>query len=317
VTLDKNELETKRLEDNYLEYPKRSYGMDHDLYDWSMLSERKPVQWPNDKKLVLWVNLNLQFFPLNQQNNAVAVPGGMKMPYPDLRHFSLRDYGNRVGVYRLFKALDKYGVKPTIAINGSLVERAPYLMDMVKERGDEVIAHGWQMDMLHTGDLTLDTENKRIQRCIETLQNRFKKPINGWLSPGRLQTKNTPELLAQNDITYMCDWVNDDMPYVFNTQKGELTALSLSNELDDFFILSSNLHSENSYAEQIEDACDFLLEEAKNEGGRILALNVHPWLLGQPHRISAFEQILKHITSNKEVWSASAQDIVKTWKEQQ
>ncbi|MFA3791261.1 polysaccharide deacetylase family protein [Aliiglaciecola sp. SL4] len=304
------------LDDSYLQYTKRRYGMDHDLYDWSMLSQRKPIVWPKQKKLALWVNINVQFFPLNQRDNPVPVPGGMKMPYPDLRHFSLRDYGNRVGIFRLFKALDKFNIKPTIAVNGAMVERAPYLMDVIKERGNEVIAHGWQMDMLHHGDVSPKDEASWIVKSVETLRERFDQPVTGWLSPGRLQSENTPKLLKQNGIDYMCDWVNDDLPYAFRTETGELTAMPLSNELDDFFILQNNLHSEDSYAEQIEDACDLLLSEAQTQGGRLLALNIHPWMLGQPHRIACFEKALEHISSQDGVWSASASEIYQNWQSQ-
>ncbi len=305
------------LDDTYLEYPMRRYGMDHELYEWSMLTERAPVNWPQGKKLALWVNVNLQLFPLNQRQNPVAVPGGMTMPYPDLRHFSLRDYGNRVGIFRLFKALDKFNIKPTVAINGSMVERAPYLMDFIRDRGDEVIGHGWQMDMLHHGQVEREEEAEWVKRSLDTLRQTFEQPIRGWLSPGRIQSPNTPELLAENDIDYMCDWVNDDMPYPFSTASGGLTAMPLSNELDDFFILCNNLHSEDSYAEQIEDTCDFLLQEASEQGGRLLALNIHPWLLGQPHRIASLERILAYISAKPEVWSAPAGVICDSWKQQQ
>ena len=88
------------LDKNYLEYPHRSHGMDHNRYDWQMLAQQKPVVWPNNKKLALWINVPLQFFPLDQKGDPFKVPGGMTMPYPDLRHYSLRDYGNRVGIYR-------------------------------------------------------------------------------------------------------------------------------------------------------------------------------------------------------------------------
>ena len=305
------------LDKEYLQYPQRHYGMDHDLYDWSMLTERPAVCWPEGKKLALWVNLNIDFFPLNQRANPTGVPGGMKMPYPDLRHFSLRDYGNRIGIYRLFKALDKFEVKPTIAINGAMVERAPYLMDMIKERGDEVLGHGWQMDMLHHGEVPIDEERQWVTRSLDTLREQFEQPVCGWLSPGRLQSANTPTLLKEQGITYMCDWVNDDMPYRFNTSRGALTALPLSNELDDFFILNNNLHSEDSYAEQVMDACDYLLTEANEQGGRILALNIHPWMLGQPHRIALLERALAHISGHQEVWNASASEILDVWTAQQ
>ena len=111
------------LDKAHLEYPKRGYGMDHDRYAWSQLSERSPIQWPGGKKLALWINVCVQFFPLNQQGKPFPVPGGMTMPYPDLRHFSLRDYGNRVGIVRILNALDQSGLNASFAINGELAER--------------------------------------------------------------------------------------------------------------------------------------------------------------------------------------------------
>lgn len=306
------------LDKTYLEYPQRRYGMDHDLYSWTMLSDRPAVVWPNGAKLAVWVNVNLQHFPLNQASNPVAVPGGMKMPYPDLRHYSLRDYGNRVGIFRIFQALDKAGITPTVAINGAMVARAPYLMDFIKERGNEVIAHGWQMDQLHHGQVDVALETQWINTTLTTLRQHFEQPVNGWLSPGRFQSANTPALLKAQGIDYMCDWVNDDLPYAFNTGAGNITAMPLSNELDDFFILTNNLHSEDSYAEQLIDACDFLLQEAEQSGGgRLLALNIHPWLLGQPHRIACFEQVLRHLTSKSAIWNASAAAIRQSWLQQQ
>lgn len=309
--------EHKTLDDSYLHYPQRSYGMDHSLYDWSMLTDRKAVTWKNDAKVAVWVNLNLQFFPLNQAKTVVPVPGGMKMPYPDLRHFSLRDYGNRIGVYRIFDALDKYNIEATIAINGTLVDRAAYLMDMIKERGHDLIGHGWQMDHLHTGDIDKAEETEWVSATIDKLANRFQKPIRGWLSPGRLQTVNTANILADSGIDYLCDWVNDDMPYAFRTETKSITAMPLSNELDDFFIIGSNLHSEDSYAQQAIDAFDMLYAEAEEYGGRMLALNIHPWLMGQPHRIASLERIFSHINSKTDVWSASATEIHECWQDQQ
>ncbi|NVK56270.1 MAG: polysaccharide deacetylase family protein [Alteromonadaceae bacterium] len=305
------------LDKSYLQYPHRHYGMDHKLYDWSMLTDRPAVAWPDGKKLALWINLNIDFFPLNQRSNPVAVPGGMKMPYPDLRHYSLRDYGNRIGIYRLFKVLDQFGIKPTIAINGAMVQRAPYLMDLIKDRGDEVIGHGWQMDMLHHGDVNIEEERQWITDSLSVLRERFDQPVTGWLSPSRLQSVNTPQLLKEQGVSFMCDWVNDDMPYQFTTSAGEITALPLSNELEDFFILNNNLHSEDSYAQQIIDAGDYLLNEATEQDGRILALNIHPWMLGQPHRIASLEQVLRHICGMSSIWNATASDILACWTLQQ
>ncbi|TQV81241.1 polysaccharide deacetylase family protein [Exilibacterium tricleocarpae] len=305
------------LDDNYLQYPQRRYGMDHDRYTWSMLADRKPVTWPGGKKIALWVNVALQFFPLNQRGQPFKAPGGMTMPYPDLRHFTLRDYGNRVGIYRFFQAFDQYGVKPTMAINTRLAERAPYLLEQILSRGDEIVCHGWHMDALHYGGQDPTEEAEQVERAVTRLRQLSGRAVRGWISPARNESEQTPDLLAANGIEYFCDWVNDDMPYPFTTRNGVLTAMPLSMELEDRFILMNNLHSEDAYKEQVIDAFDFLLEEAQREGGRILSLSIHPWMLGQPHRIGRLEQVLAYITGHNSVWSATAGEILDAFNVQQ
>jgi peptidoglycan/xylan/chitin deacetylase (PgdA/CDA1 family) len=302
------------LDPGYLDYPQRRYGMDHDLYDWSMLTDRQPVQWPDGKALALWVNVALQYFPLNQQGKPFPPPGGMSTSYPDLRHYTLRDYGNRVGVFRIFRALDHQGVKASVAMNGRLAERAPYLLQRVVERGHELICHGWHMDAPHFGGMERADEAKLIQRSLRVLREASNQPVRGWLSPGKSQSEHTPGLLVESGVDFMCDWINDDMPFVFRSGIGDITAMPLSTELEDRFILLNNLHSEQAYADQVCDAFDYLLAEAKEQGGRMLALNVHPWMLGQPHRIGSFERVLDHIMAHDEVWTAAPGDIRAAWR---
>ena len=301
------------LPDEYLQYPHRSYGMDH----WSMLGDRKPVAWPGGAKLALWINVSLQFFPLNQQGKPFPPPGGMTMPYPDLRHFTLRDYGNRVGIYRILDALDRFDLKASFAINGQLAERAPYLINRIVERGDEILGHGWNMDSLPYGGMDEDAERELVRRTLDVLRATSGQPVRGWLSPARNESERTPEMLCEHGIDYFCDWVNDDMPYPFRTDNGPLTSLPLSTELEDRFVVMNNLHSEQSWCEQLCDACDMLLAEADTQGGRILAISLHPWLIGQPHRIGKLETALEYITGQAGVWNAGAAEIVDCWKNQQ
>ncbi len=261
----------------YLNYPQRSYGMDHERYTWSMLADRKPVNWPGDAKLALWINVSLQFFPLNQRGVPFPPPGGMTMPYPDLRHYTLRDYGNRVGIFRVLDALESRG---------------------------------------HYGGLDRDSEQKQVFESLAALRSVSGQAVRGWLSPGRNESEHTPELLAEHGIEYLCDWVNDELPYPFHTDQGPLIALPLSTELEDRFVIQNNLHSEASWQEQVCDAGDLLLEEAETQGGRLLALSLHPWLIGQPHRIGKLEAVLDYLLAQK-VWSASPSEIVSQWQAQQ
>ncbi|MYA37955.1 MAG: polysaccharide deacetylase family protein [Gammaproteobacteria bacterium] len=302
------------LDPEFLRYPRRRRGMDHDRYEWSQLHEREQVEWPGGARLALWINVCVQFYPLNQRGKPFPTPGGMTMPYPDLRHFSLREYGNRVGIFRLLDACDRFGAKPSFAVNGAMAERAPWLISVLRERGDEILAHGWNMDSLHHGGLAPEEESELIDRSLDSLQEAFGAEIRGWLSPARNESPQTPDLLAERGVHWFADWVNDDMPYRFHTDNGNLWAMPLSNELEDRFILMQNLHSEESWVEQVCDACDFLLKEAEDSGGRILSLNLHPWLMGQPHRIAHLEQALGYITSQPDVWPATPSEILQLCK---
>lgn len=313
----------KKLPNDYLQYPHRSYGMDHDLYDWSMLTGRKKVTWPDGKKLALWINVPIQFFPLNQRGEPFKVPAGMTMPYPDLRHFSLRDYGNRVGVYRFLEAFDQYGIEPTFAINSDVAARMPALIDQIKQRSNDVICYGQNMDALHHNSLTEDQEREQIQQALTQLSKAIDKPVKGWLSPAKNESSNTLDLLNELGIEFVCDWVNDELPYHMKTKNrhvknnnSPITAMPLSTELDDYFIIQQNFHSEQSWLEQVCDACDFLIEEASEQGGRMLSLNIHPWLMGQPHRIAYLEEALKHLSSKTEIWHAGANQISAYWNDQ-
>ncbi|MFQ3789056.1 polysaccharide deacetylase family protein [Halomonas sp. A29] len=304
------------LEPEYLHYPWRRHGYDHQRYTWSMLGDRPPVRWPGDKPLAVWINVSLQFYPLNQRGVPFKVPNGMTMPYPDLRHYSLRDYGNRVGIYRMLKAFESRGIRPTWAINAQLAEQHPYLLNRLKAYGGEFLCHGWNMDHLHYGGQDRGEEAEIVCRSVTTLRELTGQPVRGWLSPAKHQSGNTPDLLAENGIEYCCDWVNDDMPYAFATERGELTMMPLPTEIEDQFVMCQNLHSEDSWVTQVTDAFDYLLQEGREQGGRLLALNLHPWLVGQPHRIACLEAVLDHIAGHAEVWQAPAGEILDAYRAQ-
>lgn len=301
------------LPNEYLQYSKRREGMDHDHYDWSLLVDRPKVTWPEGKKLAISLTMNLEFFPLNQKGQPFKVPGGMTMPYPDLRHFSLREYGNRVGVYRVLDAFGKHGLKPSIAINGQLAQRDPFLCQEIRQLNCEVIGHGWNMDSLHYGGMEPSVETDYIGKTKAILSDCFNTEIKGWLSPAKNQSENTPDHLSSAGFTYMMDWVNDDMPYTFKTKSDPIMAFPLSTELEDKFLLMQNLQSESLWKEQILSAGEYLKEEAEEQGGRLLSLNIHPWLMGQAHRIRYLQDLLATLSSWDDVWFASPSEILESF----
>jgi len=296
-----------------LTYTRRRYGMDHDRYRWSMLQDRPAVRWPGGKPLALWINMSVQHFPLSGEKPQVAPPGALTMPYPDLRHYTLRDYGNRVGIYRVLAALEDAGAVASVAVSGQLAQRYPTLMERLAATGSEWLGHGWNMNAVHAGDLDPERERQWIGDTLAALEPYAPQPITGWLSPGRLQTALTPELLAEHGLGYHCDWVNDELPYAFDTLKGELTCLPSSLEIDDVFVLTNNLHSEDSYCQQVIDAADLLIDEATRlQSGRMLSLNLHPWLVGQPHRIQTVRDILSAllVERGEAIWNAAPSAII-------
>ena len=298
------------LDDRHLQYPWRRRGMDHDRYDWSMLVDRPRVQWPGGKTLAVWVNVSLEHFPLNPAGKPLKLPGAMTMPYPDLRHYTLRDYGNRVGIYRFLEVFRRLGVRSSFAMNAELVLRYPALLRALLDHGGEFLGHSWSMDTPHAGGLAEAEESALVERSLAVLRAATGQSVRGWLGPGKLQSPRTPELLKANGVEYFADWVNDELPYAFRTAQGPLWSLPLTTEIEDRFVVMDNLHAEQSWAEQVMDACDLLLEESRREGGRLLALSLHPWVMGQPHRVKHLEAALGYVMSRPGVWNAQPGEIL-------
>jgi peptidoglycan/xylan/chitin deacetylase (PgdA/CDA1 family) len=304
------------LPDDYLNYDKRGYGMDHDLYEWSMLPDRPAVRWPNGGKVALWVNVVLEHFPLDTAKTPFAPPGGLERPYPDYWNYTLRDYGNRVGCYRLFRMLDTLGAKVSVAMNAALAESTPFLAKDVADRGYEVIAHGRDMAHLHAAGLDPAVERDWIEHTLATLRERTKLPIRGWLSPGQSQSPNTPELLAQAGVEYCCDWSNDDMPYDFTGPAAGMLSMPYPFELSDYTCMNMWFQTAEEFAEQILDKTRLLLKETDKAGGRVMAVTLHPSISGQPYRVRAIREALEAIVAMPGVWTATPNDIAVAFKGQ-
>ena len=304
------------LPDDYLKYPKRGYGMDHDRYEWSILQKRPKIAWPNGARIALWVVPALEFFPLDQPAQPFKAPGGMVTPYPDLRHYTLRDYGNRVGVFRVFKLLDTLGIKASVAVNSKIAQRYPLLIDEINARGWEVIANGVDMGKLHYGGQDESDEKALVQESLKVLREASGQTITGWLSPAKSQSDNTLDLVSAEGIDYVCDWINDDMPYAMKTKHGTIHSMPHAFEIDDQTIMGNYHHSEQQFVDQVCEQFDVLYRETETEGGRIMALTIHPWMSGQPHRIKFLEAALSHIMGHDGVWSATGAEILAAFKGQ-
>jgi peptidoglycan/xylan/chitin deacetylase (PgdA/CDA1 family) len=160
----------------------------------------------------------------------------------------------------------------------------------------------------------MSDEAQVIERSLDIVR-RF-APVRGWLSPARSESHDTLDLLAQSGIDYVCDWVNDDMPYLMKTASKPLVAMPHSADIDDYTILVNNHHTENDFRDQLIDHFDVLYKESATEGGRIMPISLHPWVIGQPYRIKALEDALAHIMSHPGVWAATGSQILDAWQAQ-
>ena len=300
-----------------LAYPKRRYGMDHDRYDWSVLPRRKPVVWPGGARVALWVVPALEWFPLDMKGVPFKPPGAMVTAYPDLRHYTLRDYGNRVGIFCIMQALDAHRIRATVALNAAVAVRYPALLAECTRRHWEVIANGLDMDHLHHAGLAPDTERQWVSDTLRTLRTASGQAVRGWLSPAKSESANTPDLVQAAGVDYLCDWVNDDMPYAMQAAGGPLFAMPHPIDMDDHTILVQNHHTEDDFRDQVCDQFDTLYRESATQGGRVMAISLHPWVIGQPYRIKALEDALAHIMQHQRVWAATGSEILDAWKSAQ
>lgn len=302
------------LDPAYLSYPRRRHGYDHDLYAWSSIFDRPPVAWPGGKSVAVWICVSLEWFPLTPSDTPFRAPGHMQTAYPDYRHYTARDYGTRVGFYRLLDAFAKAGVTVSVAANGAIAERYPQVIRDVVSAGHEIIAHSTDMNGTIASGLPIEDERALIARSLDALEAASGTRSRGWLSIARSQSWNTLDLLKEAGLQYCCDWVNDELPYRFTNG---LIDLPLNHELSDRQIIGTQQQSAEEWAEQMVDAFDWLSAEAKTHGGRMLPLHLTPYIIGLPYRIGALESLLAALAARDEAWFAPGGAIVDAWAGQQ
>jgi len=301
------------LDPSYLEYPKRRLGYDHDLYPYSPLPARGALSWPGGKGVATWIVVSLEWFPITPSDTPFRAPGHMQTAYPDYRHYTSREYGTRVGFYRLLDAFAKAGVKVSVAANGAIAQRYPSVIRDIVDAGHEIIAHSTDMNGTIASSLPVDDERALIRGSVAALSDVAGSAPRGWLSIARSQSFATPDLLVEAGIEYCCDWANDEVPWTF---ANGLVNLPLNHELSDRQILNVQQQSVDSYAEQMLDAHDWLSAEAAAQGGRLLPLHLTPYIIGLPYRMDAFERLLADLAARDQTWFARGSDILDSFRSQ-
>jgi peptidoglycan/xylan/chitin deacetylase (PgdA/CDA1 family) len=294
-----------------LTYPYRRLGLDHYWFGYEPTHRRPRISWPEGKHVALWIVVPVEFFPLDAPSQPIRPLGALDRGYPDFWSYSNRDYGTRIGIYRIMRVLDTLGLRATAAVNAAIATRFPRVVDEIVRRGWEIACGGVDMGHIHHGRLSLEVERALVQSSRDILQKASGQRIAGWHSPGHSQSSNTLRLLVEEGFEYVMDWANDDMPYVMNTGAEPLFAMPLTYEWSDRVLLVQHNLTADEYHHQVMHAFQRLLSEAKKQrGGRILSLSISPWILGYPHRIAVLERMLKKILDGGSVWNATGNEIV-------
>ena len=295
------------LDPTYLDYAKRRLGYDHDLYPYEMLPKRAPIAWPDGKTVATWIVVSLEWFPITPEDKPFRAPGHMQTAYPDYRHYTAREYGTRVGFYRLLDAFAKAGVRVSVAANSAIAERYPSIIRDIVAAGHEIIAHSTDMNGTIASGLPLETERALIASSLDTFERVAGFRPRGWHSIARSQSFNTVPLLKDLGVAYCVDWANDELPWMF---ANGLVNVPLNHELSDRQILNVQQQSVDSYAEQILDAYDWLSAEAAVQGsGRLLPLHLTPYIIGLPYRMDAFEALLGELAGRPQTWFATGGNV--------
>jgi len=305
------------LDPAYLDYPKRKRGMDHDYYPYSRFDRRSPVQWPDGNAVAIWPVISLEWFPITPSDDPFRAPGHMQTAYPDYRHYTAREYGTRVGLYRLLDAFEAVDMKASVAMNSAIADRYPEVIEAITDAGHEIIAHSTDMNGTITSGLAEDDERGLIAKSLNTLERVTGTRPRGWLSIARSQSFATARLLAEAGVDYMCDWVNDELPYRFATEAGTIINIPLNHELSDRQIVNVQQQSADSYVQQMQDAYYWLAGEAESHGARMLPMHLTPYIMGLPYRTDAFEGLLRWLAEQPGAWFARGDAILDSWTAQQ
>jgi peptidoglycan/xylan/chitin deacetylase (PgdA/CDA1 family) len=262
-----------------------------DRCDYSAVVDRAPLKLPNGARVIFWSIVNLEVWdiahPMARQ--VLPAPTG-QMLLPDVANWSWHEYGMRVGVWRFFELFKRLGIKPTLAINARVCEDYVRVAEQAKTDGWEFMGHAYQQGPIHK----VEDQAAMIKHTVQVIE-RFtgEKPI-GWLGPGLTQTLETPDLLAAAGIKYIGDWVYDDEPTTIRTTHGPLVTLPYTVETNDIPMMLVQHHESDYLTRRTIDQFDRLYAEGAQRA-KIVALAIHPYISGQPHRIKYLEQIYEHV----------------------
>ncbi|MDR2566260.1 MAG: polysaccharide deacetylase family protein [Bifidobacteriaceae bacterium] len=274
---------------------------------YAPLPLRPQLRWPEGKALAVWHAPNVEHYDYIPFGG--ASPQG-RVAAPDAQHYMHRDFGNRVGFWRMLRAIDAYSIPCTVSLSLMLLETEPDIRDAMRERDWEVMSHGIS-NLRPLYDMSESEENEFLDQCQELCEVYYGVPLKGMLGPKISGTALTSDLLAEHGLIYHADWIHDEQPRPLRTRSGRrLVSIPYSYMLNDVPLLHAKHYSADQFVQMVTSQVGRLLRDYEKDGhGRVACVATHPFVMGQPHLIGALEEIFDYLRADDRIWLTRAGDI--------
>ncbi|HET6377399.1 MAG TPA: polysaccharide deacetylase family protein [Methylocella sp.] len=275
----------------------------HGRFAYRGINARPSYEWPNGRRLAVYVGLNLEHFSFGDGLGAELAPGG---PQPDVLNYSWREYGNRVGVWRLLELFESLGWPLSVLANTSIYGHCPEVMDAFRARKDEVVAHG-HTNSERQGTMDEESERRLIAAVTEKITQIEGRPPTGWLGPWISESIRTPDLLAEAGYAYVLDWCMDDQPVWLHARGGRrILSVPYPQEVNDIPAIVARKDRAADFAGMIIDNFDEMLTQA-DKAPLVMGIALHPYVAGQPYRLRHLRRALEHINRERaRIWVTTA-----------
>ena len=271
----------------------------HGRFAYSPITTRARYRWPNGAGLAVYIGFNVEHFAFGEGMGAQL---GSATSGVDVLNWSWREYGNRVGVWRCLAEFDRLGMPLAALLNTALVDHAPEVLQAFAARGDEIVAHG-HTNAQSQGGLSEPEERALLVHCRDALQRATGRAPQGWLSPWIAESERTPDLLAETGYQYTLNWSHDDQPTRMATRSGAtLWSIPYPQELNDIPMIAGRRVEAPAFAQMIVDNFDEMRSDAQREP-LVMGIALHPYLVGQPHRLRALRVALEHVARARDAGS--------------
>jgi peptidoglycan/xylan/chitin deacetylase (PgdA/CDA1 family) len=279
---------------------------------YSAIVDRPPLELPGGARMVVWTIVNIEDWGIERPMPRTVLTPPMGQPLlPDLPNWAWHEYGMRVGFWRLFDCMKQFRVTPTLALNGIVCRTYPRVARAAKDEGWEFLGHGWLQQPMHK----LEDQRAAIHDTIEAIREFTGAPPRGWESPGLTETLETIDHLAEAGIEYVADWVLDDQPVYISTAHGPVVSVPYTVELNDIVIMLIQHHPAEEMLRRGRDQFDRLYADSASSP-RVMAISVHPYISGVPHRVRYVEELYRYILAKPGVLHWTGGQIAKWYRAQ-